>query len=155
MNDLNNNEISKWEKMTKVLIAHKAVDRDTAFNLKTELEVYASDRLECVFLQENSNQSGWETDLRSMIDETDLLLFVVSDCSIDNNDLGWFIWVASASYNMAPGGQFPRLIMHNENVIPHPILSPYFTNFVVKEEKLIEFLKYSFGSPDFTQDKKH
>ena len=142
--------------MIKVLLAHQADDKDTAVNLRVKLMTPVYEKLECVLIEENPRQGGWEEDLKAKIDETNLFLFLLPGNQVDKEDWDWLIWAAAGvRWKISNGEQLPIVLLCNTSLeLPSPLKTPKIHTYENDIDQLEKFLKYFYGSPNFIPDKQ-
>lgn len=149
---MNTRDANEENNLTKVLIAHTAKDRRAAENLQDQLSPFGGSRLECLLWEENK-QNRLE-DLKNRIYETDLLLLLIASEFVDHEDWNWLQWAIAMSWSMS-NGHVSRILLHNTSIkIPQCIKVAIEHSFKSENDEIKEFLKYFFGSTEFTQDKK-
>jgi hypothetical protein len=139
--------------VTKILIAHITEDRRGAEELKTQLLIYGANRLECLLWEESTLNPLEE--LYQKIRDTDLLLLLIVSGSVDSGDWGWLQWATAMSWRIEDNGHVSRILLHNRSVRPPQCIQVAINHsFNSDVDRIREFLRYFFGSDEFTQDRR-
>lgn len=145
--------MNSHDSVTKVLIAHITKDRGVAEDLERHLLDFGGERLECHLWCEDNRQSTLE-DLQNKIHETDLLLLFVANGFVNDEDWGW-LQSATIMSRFMSNGHAARILLHNTTLTPPKCIrvavNRYYSSAV---DEIRNFLRYFFGSGDFTQDRQ-
>ncbi len=158
MNNKNSeNKENQEKKKTKVLLAHKADDKETAQKLRVTLQAPAFEKLEFELLEENPERGGWDTDLKAKIDDTDLFILWVPCHKVGKEDWEWFSWAAAGvRWRIDNDDQFPIGLLHNKCLnLPSPLkkaTTSFGKIFANDIDQIKDFLKHFYSDTEFTED---
>lgn len=141
--------------LTKVIIAHRKNDKESAGKLQEELQESAPEGGVATFdlLQIKNRSDSWNADHPKKIDEAHLLIYFLPDAEFSPIDKEWVSFEAGgAHHSYFSNKDFPIILLYNKEItLPEPIALDYTTKYSSEESQIIKFIQYFYGNSKFPQ----